>query len=162
VTPRERLRTDIQKAEGTGPQKNGRMLPYWDCCGKPLRECTCNPRWQGNLTIGWGRNLEANGIRLTEGDLFINNDIDDAVKDVTARYGVWFDDLQPPRQAVLVEMCFNLGLEKFSKFKRMIAAVARQDYDTAAVEMLASKWADDVGPRALRLAEQMRSGQWPA
>lgn len=157
---RERLRADLRKDEGTGPVKNGRMLPYWDCCGKTLRECHCNPRWQGTLTIGYGRNLEVNGLRLSEGDLLLDHDIDDAVRDVTSRYGVWFDDLDPPRQATLVEMCFNVGLDALAKFKRMIAAVARQDYEAASVEMLSSKWADQVGARARRLAEQLRSGVW--
>ena len=70
-------------------------------------------------------------------------------------------DLSPVRQAVLINMCFNIGAARLQDFKRMFSALVQQDYEHAASEMMASRWAGQVGARAVRLAEQMKTGQWP-
>jgi lysozyme len=44
------------------------------------------------------------------------------------------------------------------EFKKMLAALDRGDFETAAEEMLDSKWKDDVHGRAIRLSNEMRSG----
>ena len=72
----------------------------------------------------------------------------------------WFNDLNDARQEVLANMCFNLGLAGLRKFQRMIAALERQDWLDASREMLDSKWATQVGDRAIRLSNAMRVGQW--
>jgi len=56
----------------------------------------------------------------------------------------------------LVNMIFNMGGPSFLGFRRMIAALKAFDYDTAAHEMLQSRWADQVGARALELSMRMR------
>lgn len=73
---------------------------------------------------------------------------------------VW-DDLDEVRRAVIVDMIFNLGMNGFLGFRRMRAAMESGDYEEAAREMLDSKWARQVGRRALTLAGMMRTGQWP-
>ena len=72
----------------------------------------------------------------------------------------WFNDLNDVRQEVLANMRFNLGLANLRKFKRMIAALERRDWVDASREMLDSKWATQVGNRAIRLSNAMRTGQW--
>ena len=72
----------------------------------------------------------------------------------------WARALSPERQAVLVNMAFNLGIAGLLAFKRMLAACERGEYAAAAREMLDSVWAKQVGARAVRLAEQMRTGEW--
>jgi lysozyme len=72
-----------------------------------------------------------------------------------------FPQLLPVRQAVLIDMLYNLGLPKLSKFKKMLKALREADYDNAAAEMLDSKWRRDVGRRSFRLAEMMQHGEWP-
>lgn len=66
--------------------------------------------------------------------------------------------LTPARQAVIVNMAFNLGIAGLGKFSRMWSAIGDGNYDLAATEMLNSKWARQVGNRAVELAEQMRRG----
>jgi lysozyme len=61
---------------------------------------------------------------------------------------------------VLVNMIFNMGGRRLAGFRKMLAALQKKEYEQAAVEMLASAWAEQVGDRALRLAEQMRKGQF--
>ena len=71
-----------------------------------------------------------------------------------------FDNLEgmpEEAQQVLVNMCFNMGAPRLSKFKNFIKAIHDEDWSTASVEMLDSKWATQVGPRANRLADRIRS-----
>jgi lysozyme len=72
----------------------------------------------------------------------------------------WVEALDGARFGVLVNMTFNMGLPKLIGFEKMLLAVRAKDYEMAAVEMLASRWSEQVGDRALRLAEQMRTGRW--
>lgn len=57
---------------------------------------------------------------------------------------------------VLVNMAFNLGRTRLSKFKNMLAAVNQKDYATAAEEMIDSKWYRQVKRRGEELVELMR------
>jgi lysozyme len=142
---RDRLRLALIRDEGAGPVKMGRLYPYVDTVGKS--------------TIGFGRNLTDRGISLGEAHALLDNDIDDAVKDLVARFP-WVDTLDPVRQAVLVQMVFNMGLATFAQFKNTIGLVKRGQFEDASVQMLQSKWAEQVGDRALRLADQLRKGVW--
>lgn len=117
---------------------------------KPYR-CTA-----GKLTIGVGRNLDDVGISEEEAHVLLKNDI------VRARahcesYSFW-NDLDDVRQAVLIDMCVNLGAAGLDRFKRMLAAVDDGLYATAADEMMNSRWATQVGRRSERLAKMMRTG----
>jgi len=44
------------------------------------------------------------------------------------------------------------------KFEKMLAALKIGDWDTAANEMRNSRWAEQVGQRAVTLATMMREG----
>lgn len=70
----------------------------------------------------------------------------------------WFDKLSGKRKAVILNMAYNLGYKGLLGFNKMISAIERDDYVTASVEMIDSKWANQVGERALRLARAMREG----
>ena len=56
-------------------------------------------------------------------------------------------------QLVLVNMCFNLGAPRLSKFHKFIAAINNSELIEAAVEMMDSRWANQVGARAERLKQ---------
>ncbi|EKO3513651.1 glycoside hydrolase family protein [Vibrio fluvialis] len=108
------------------------------------------------LTIGYGRNLQDNGISQQEAEALLQHDLDAAVKD--AETLPYFASLNDARQAVIVDMIFNLGLPRFGMFKKMIAAIKQQLWHVAANEMLNSRWARQVGKRAKTLSEMMRTG----
>lgn len=57
---------------------------------------------------------------------------------------------------VLVNMAFNIGRPRLSKFKNMLAAIEEKDYNRAANEMIDSKWYHQVGRRSQELVEMMR------
>ena len=115
----------------------------------------------GKLTIGIGHNLDAKGVSDRVIALMLEEDIDDAVAELDHALP-WWRQLSDARQEVLVNMCFNMGIGTATKgllsFRNTLAAVERGDYEAAARGMAASKWAVQVGQRALRLIKMMREG----
>ena len=130
----ETLEEFIQRHEGC------RVTPYIDSVGVQ--------------TIGVGHNLHK-PFPMNVIELLRDEDIKDAKNDCLHAFP-WFADLTEPRQWVLVDMCFNLGLAGLRKFAKFLHAVELGDYDTAADEMLDSLWARQVKSRALELASMMR------
>lgn len=117
---------------------------------KPYR-CTA-----GKLTIGYGRNLDDVGINEAEADMLLANDIAKVEREAERFH--WYAGLNDARKAVVLNMLFNLGASSFKGFVNTIKAISAGDYDDAANRMLASKWAEQVGARAARLAQIMRTG----
>ena len=70
-----------------------------------------------------------------------------------------YNNLDEVRQSVLLNMCFNIGLKGLLEFKNTLAFIGAGDWERAANGMLASKWAKQVGMRAIELSEMMRKGQ---
>ena len=143
---RARLREMIKLHEGL------RLRPY---------QCTVG-RW----TIGYGHNLEAHGkakpesITLEEAEKYLNEDMAAAELQCQRRLP-YFGALDNVRRAVIIDMCFNLGINGLAGFRRMGEAITQNRYAGAASEMLDSKWATQVKTRAQRLSRMMTTGQWP-
>ena len=111
----------------------------------------------GFNTIGVGHNLDAKPISDRAIQVILDDDIADAEADARALFHV-FDSLTEARKAVLVNMALNLGRAGLSGFRRFITAVNTGHYEQAAVEMMDSRWAVQVGTRAKRLATMMTEG----
>lgn len=128
-----------------------RLKPYPDSVGK--------------LTVGYGRNLEDEGISPTEAETLLSDDIA-ATKADLDQYLPWARQLDDARYGVLMNMCFNMGIGDAATgkgllgFRHTLALVQAGDYAGAAQAMLQSKWATQVGTRATRLAAQMKTGEW--
>ena len=88
-------------------------------------------------------------------------DLENAIDDCRKLY-TGFEILPEEVQHIIVNMMFNLGLPRLSKFKKMKAAVEVSDYRMAASEMIASKWFTQVPNRAARLVERMRKADTSA
>ncbi len=110
----------------------------------------------GLLSIGIGRNL-AKGLSQDEIALLFKNDLDAAARDAASLVPS-FHILSEVRKAVICNMVFNMGKARVSAFVQMLGAIADEDFNKAADQMLASKWATQVGSRAIRLAKMMRDG----
>lgn len=65
-----------------------------------------------------------------------------------------------PRCAVLLSMCYQMGVDGVDAFRNTLRFMEQGDYTKAAVNMLASKWAKQTPDRAQRHAKQMQTGQW--
>ena len=112
----------------------------------------------GHLTIGIGRNLTDRGISQTDAFALLDDDISYFYSRLKSACN-YFDALDDNRKIALVDMCFNLGVNGFLGFHDMQSAMERGDYEMAAQEMLDSKWATQVGERAITLANIVRTGE---
>ena len=120
---------------------------------KPYR-CTA-----GKLTIGYGRNLDDRGISRKEAYAMLDRDIRDCEQWLIDKIPDIYNNLDEVRQSVLLNMCFNLGIKGLLSFKNTLRFIATGDWERAANGMLASKWAKQVGMRAIELSELMRKGK---
>lgn len=111
----------------------------------------------GKITGGVGRNLTDKPFSEDEIDLMLTNDINDSVQDARSLVP-GFDHIGDVRQEVLTNMSFNMGYNKLVQFKKFLAAVNGSEWEDAANEMLNSRWAQQVGARATRLSNAMRTG----
>lgn len=123
--------------------------------GKRLKPYKCS---SGKLTIGYGRNIEDNGITEHEALIMLQTDIEKADADCKMWLPDIYDWLSPVRQAVIANMMINMGYPTLKQFKNFKQALMKGDFAKASEEMLNSRWAKQVGDRALRLARQMRTG----
>ena len=119
-----------------------------------LYKCTSD-KW----TIGVGRNLEDVGLSEEEIDMLLLNDIK-RTKELMDDYIPWHNDLDEVRQEALINFVFNVGIGTTMKFKNAMAALEAHDYDTAAIEMLDSNWAKQVGSRAEEVTQMIKTGEY--
>jgi len=119
-----------------------------------LYKCTSD-KW----TIGVGRNLEDVGLSEEEIDMLLLNDIK-RTKELMDDYIPWYNDLDEVRQEALINFVFNVGIGTAMKFKNAMAALEAHDYDTAAIEMMDSNWAKQVGSRAEEVTQMIKTGEY--
>jgi lysozyme len=119
-----------------------RELPYQDT--------------RGFLSIGIGRNLSGRGVLPTEIDMMFDHDVDYFFNFLAEKFN-WFNHLNEARQCALVDMCF-IGTKTFMEFKKMIAALEKEDFEGAAQEIINSHYETEVHQRAHDIAEIIRTG----
>lgn len=152
---RDLLKQELERDEGR------RLKPYCDSVGK--------------LTTGVGRCLDTNplipeeiahighdcrtlSITEEQAEYLLDNDIDKVITQLDENLS-WWRSLDDVRQRVLVNMAFNMGVHTLLTFKNTLAYIQSAKYGEASVGMIASKWAQQVGQRAHRLANMMRDGR---
>lgn len=150
----EKLTGQLIRHEGTRRDSKGWHIPY---------RCKA-----GALTIGYGHNLDANPIggmsaasRLHEDEakLLLSEDIRKQER-LLLRALPFVRDMEPVRYAVMVNMCFNLGIGKLLTFRNTLSDIENGQFTSAARRMLHSRWASQVGARAVELSRQMETGAW--
>lgn len=145
---------------------------------------------EGYRTIGKGRNLDqvgitaqetatlgitvasciARGITQAQSDALFANDIARSEADLD-RHLPWWRKLDPVRQRVMLNMCFNMGIgwppsktrkgEGLRAFVNTLPRIQRGDWAGAVAGMRASLWHRQVGDRAVRLEAMMLTGKEP-
>ncbi len=116
----------------------------------------------GFETIGVGRNIAKSGLGLSgdEIDYLLQNDINRCVRELAYALD-WFGTLDGVRQDAMVNLCFNLGLSRLMQFKLALDAMERGEYRRAAAEFLDSRWAKQVGNRAIEVTYMIRTVKYP-
>ena len=110
---------------------------------------------EGYDTIGYGFAIK---------DLFLDEDIAELilirnlavlVERIKKTFS-WINDAPKEVQDVVTNMCYQLGISGFSKFKKTIYFIETEQYQEASVEMLDSLWAKQTPNRAKELSEELR------
>ena len=131
------LKKDLKRDEGF------RSRPYKDSVGV--------------TTIGYGHNLEAEG--LCEEALSVQLDYDIRTKAVEPldRNLPWWREQPEDVQRVLANLMFNLGPLRLLKFRQTLKFIELGQYKAAADSLLKTLYARQVGQRAYRLAMLLRN-----
>src|SRR4030066_301072 len=103
----DKIKNDLIRDEGL------KLYPY---------KCTA-----GKLTIGVGRNIEDSGITRDEAMYLLRNDIIRCQSELSKSIS-FYDRLDDSKKAILINMCFNMGISRLIGFKRMLAAMAIGDW----------------------------------
>ena len=94
-------------------------------------------------------------------DALLDADIQVALNNTAKKLYPGFDNIDPDRQIILVDLSFNMGFNRLSGFKNTNAAINSGDWETAADELKNSAWYKQVGNRGVRNVETIRTGQLP-
>ena len=114
------------------------------------------------LTIGVGRLIDmrkGGGITQEESRYLLANDINKRVADVEKALP-FYRELNDARQAVLIGMAFQMGVDGLLKFKNTLNMIKHGNYLEASGSMLKSLWAKQTPSRVARMAKQMDTGEW--
>ena len=113
----------------------------------------------GNQTVGIGH-LCANGFSDAVVELIFQEDWQPCEVWLLRTFA-WFDQLDLVRQLALINFRFQLGPDRFLKFKATIDCLSKKDFIGASRQMLASKWAKQTPNRATRVAYMILHGEFP-
>ena len=116
---------------------------------------------QGFETIGVGRNISESGLGLSEDEVeyLLANDLKRCHEELQDAY-YWYGGLNQTRRDAMVDMCFNLGITRLRGFVNALEAMSREQFDIAADEFMDSRWAKQVGNRAVEVTEMIRTGEY--
>lgn len=150
------LSINLEKAKRMLLRDEGRQpYPYDDASGKFIYG-------SGKITIGIGRNLEANPLTDNAIDLLLLEDLVRAEEGARRVIGNSnFNSLSDNRKLAIINLVFNLGEAGFSKFTSTIACIKAQDFSGARLNLLKSKYASQVKTRALRVADMLEKDIFP-
>jgi lysozyme len=109
---------------------------------------------EDKLTIGIGRNLEANGISEEEAMYLLDNDIDRVIANLNKIFPAW--KVMPSKaRLVCIDMCFQMGITGFMNFRRTRALMEMGCWLEASEELLRSKYAVQTPNRAAYNSRQL-------
>ena len=119
-----------------------RKSVYLDSLGKP--------------TIGYGFLIEALELEEDICELILRRKVEKVINTVRFKFN-WFDDMPEKVQDVIVNMCYQLGVNGFAKFSKTIEFFKKKEFIKASEEMLRSKWYMQTPNRAKELSRIIKS-----
>lgn len=145
------MRDTIDAAQANDAALQALLIRHEGLRLKPYRDTV------GKLTIGVGRNLDDVGISEAEALDLLSNDLARVQAHLDRKHG-WWRSLDRVRQHALIDMSFNLGPQGFDSFTLTLAGIRGGAFAEASREMLRSRWAVQVGGRAVELAHMIQAG----
>ena len=113
---------------------------------------------EGYDTIGYGFAIKDLVMDEDIAEMILIRKLDSLKKRIVAKFP-FVADLPESVQDVVIEMCYQLGLGGFSKFKKTIALLRLGDYEACSLEMLDSKWARQTPNRAKKLSDIVKQAK---
>jgi len=108
---------------------------------------------EGYDTIGYGFAVKDLIIDEDIADLILMRKLKRLLEQIIATFS-WFKDSPEDVKFVVTNMCYQIGVNGFSKFKKTIYLLETEQYKDASEEMLDSKWARSDSPgRAKELSK---------
>lgn len=133
----KKLKSDLERDEDRV------KFPYEDSVGK--------------VSIGIGHNLDDNGLSDRIIDLIYEEDIESVFNDLDRAFP-WWREQPEPVQRFMANLCFNLGLDRFRKWKPTLRYIEAKQYKAAAKQFRSNgRYFAQVGARAERLAKLLES-----
>ena len=111
---------------------------------------------EGYDTIGYGFAIK--DLQLSEEicDIILAEKLAKLQFDISNKFE-WFDDSPVIVKDVVTNMCYQIGVSGFNKFKKTIYYLETEQYEEASLEMLDSLWAKQTPNRAKELSKQISS-----
>ena len=106
-------------------------------------------------SIGYGFAIKDLVLDEDIANIILQRKLEALIRRIEFKFG-WFADLPGTVKDVVIEMSFQLGLSGFSKFKKTIEHLKNEEWESAADEMLDSKWAVQTPNRAKALSDRIR------
>ena len=110
----------------------------------------------GHDTLGFGFKVSDLELDLDIAEEILKRKLDKLIKRVHNRFS-WVSNAPEPIQEVVYNMCYQMGVSGFSKFKKTIQYLADKNYDKASKEMLDSRWARQTPNRAIALSNIVKA-----
>ena len=133
----------IKRHEGTGPMRAGQFMPYVGARN-------------GNINIGWGYNLSANGLPPEIAEELFQIKLAQATK-ICAEVFPGFAYFSEGRRAALLDMTYDLQ-DKIRDFHDMRTAIEAEDWPEAAHQCLNSDFGRELPERAKDDAALLENG----
>ena len=125
---------DIKKHEGFSPK---------------VYECT-----EGYDTIGYGFAIKDLELDEDISNIILMKKLHTLLQRILIAFP-WFEDIDIKAKGVVINMCYQLGIRGFSKFKKTIYYIETEQYEEASMEMLDSLWAKQTPSRSKELSETL-------
>ena len=103
-------------------------------------------------TIGYGFLIEALELEEDLCDLILMRKLEKLIDTIRFKFS-WFDDMPDKVQDVVINMCYQLGVNGFAKFAKTIEFFKKREWLESCQEMLRSKWYMQTPNRAKELSE---------
>lgn len=131
---------------------------------------------KGRQTIGIGHNIDANpitkedekvigefwykdGITKNAAFYLLRKDVNRVIEELNNNVP-WWNNLNNDRQYVMIDLCFQLGINGLMQFKKTLQYISTGFYIQASEELLRSKYAQQTPNRAKRNADCLRTGKY--
>ncbi len=128
-----------------------KSIKYHEGFRSTVYQCT-----EGYDTIGYGFAVKDLVLDEDIAELILLRKLEKLQHRIASTFGWWYNSPKTVKN-VVTNMCYQLGISGFSKFKKTIYLLETEQYEDASIEMLDSLWAKQTPNRAKELSEALRS-----